>query len=95
MAKIAGMSAIDAVTLLVAVTVSVVVPAVAPETLRLVGLNVQETPDGSPLQAKLTVPLKPFCPDTLSVTVPDLPREITKVGELIESDMLGGGRLMV
>jgi hypothetical protein len=34
------------------------------------GLNAAVTPLGSPLTAKLTVPVKPFCPLTLSVLLP-------------------------
>ena len=47
------------------------------------GLNAAVIPLGNPLTAKLTVPLKPFCPVTLIVLDPLLPWETVRLaGEL-------------
>jgi hypothetical protein len=71
--------------------VSCVVTAPAPEGVTVAGLNVQLTLGCKPVQAKLTLELKPFCGVTLNATVPWLPAAtVSDVGEPAKAKVGGG-----
>jgi hypothetical protein len=55
----------------------------------VVGLNEVVTPLGKPLTAKLTVPLKPFCPLTLIVLEAMVPCGIVRLAGEVASVKLG------
>jgi len=61
------MVTVPTIAVLLAVSVNVLVLAVLP------GLNDAVTPLGRPDADKLTLPLKPFCGDTVMVLAPFLP----------------------
>jgi hypothetical protein len=55
----------------------------------LAGLKTAVTPLGNPLTAKLTLPLKPFCPLTLIVLVPLPPWRTVRLAADVERLKLG------
>ena len=76
---------VPVVAVLLAVSVNVLVPAV------LLGLNDAVTPLGRPDADKLTLPLKPFCGDTVMVAAPAAPCTIVKPLGEAEMEKLGDG----
>jgi hypothetical protein len=81
-------------TVLLAASANCVVIAL-PEGVTCCGLKLQVTPDGSPVQAKLTAESNPFAGVTVTVTVPWPPDwMVSDAGEMLMVK-LGAGRLIV
>jgi len=76
---------VPTIAVLLAVSVNVLVLAVLP------GLNDAVTPLGRPDADKLTLPLKPFCGDTVMVAAPAAPCTIVKPLGEAEMEKLGDG----
>ena len=55
----------------------------------LVGLNAAVTPLGSPVAARLTLPVKPFCPVTAIVLLPVLDWRTVRLAVEVASVKLG------